>query len=74
MTRLKDLLSAINSNVVKEHLDICDAGRRGKKLAGNRIVGGTDSIPGLHPWIGAVIKEKVIIYNNLNPGLNSNWA
>jgi len=54
---LKDLLSAINSNVVKEHLDVCDAGRRGQTLAGNRIVGGTDSVPGLHPWIGAIIKE-----------------
>ena len=72
MTRLKDLLSAINSNVVKEHLDVCDAGRRGQTLAGNRIVGGTDSVPGLHPWIGAIIKEKVkICFSfNLKLGLN----
>ena len=58
MTQRKDLLSAVNSNVVKEHLDACDAGKRGQTLAGQRIVGGTDSVPGLHPWIGAIIKEK----------------
>ena len=58
MTQRKDLLSAVNSNVVKEHLDACDAGKRGQTLAGQRIVGGTDSVPGLHPWIGAIIKGK----------------
>jgi len=53
----KDLLSAVNSNVVKEHLDVCDAGKRGQTIPGSRIVGGTDSVPGLHPWIGAIIQE-----------------
>ena len=67
MTRLKDLLSAVNSNVVKEHLDVCDAGRRGQTLAGTRIVGGTDSVPGLHPWIGAIIKENVKINFYFSP-------
>ena len=72
MTPQKDLLSAVNSNVVKEHLDVCDAGRRGQTLAGTRIVGGTDSVPGLHPWIGAIIKENVEIYFDLNLGPSLN--
>ena len=46
---------------MKEYLDVCDAGRKDETLAGNRIVGGTDSVPGLHPSIGAIIKENVKI-------------
>ena len=42
-------------------MDVCDAGRKDETLAGNRIVGGTDSVPGLHPSIGAIIKENVKI-------------
>ena len=47
---------------MKEHLDVCDAGSKDETLAGNRIVAGTESVPGLHPWIGAIIKEKIKIF------------
>ena len=51
------LLSSINSNVVKKHLDSCLAYRHGSTLAGQRIIGGENAIPGMEPWIAAIRVE-----------------
>ena len=46
------------SSVISGHL----ADDEGQILAGSRFVDETESVPILHPWIAAIMKEQVKIY------------